>query len=60
MLRHIRTAMGNENLSKAFRLVAVCQGLMGVGMVRSLSKSYGLSGESVLSCRHGTIRHGQI
>ena len=45
--------MGNENLSKTFRLVAVCLGLMGVGMVRSLSKSYGLSGEAVLSCRHG-------
>ncbi len=54
MLRQIRTAMGNENLSKAFCLAAVCQGLMGVGMVGSQSKSYGLSGESVLSCRHGS------
>ncbi len=46
--------MGNENLSKTFRLAAVCQGLMGVGIVGSQSKSYGLPGESVLSCRHGS------
>ena len=31
MLRQIRTAMGNENLSKAFRLAAVCPGAYGRG-----------------------------